>query len=127
MQRRVEETDRDGLVEHNFVHALEVFLLHRQKFSQIFFSGFSVLRKDHAAYGRDSVFVEEHMFCTAQTDSFCAEFKSLLCISRRVGVRSDVHRTAEIRPFHDLAEVAGKFRSFSLDRAFVYVACRTVE
>ena len=109
MERRVEEADGDGSALEGFVKRFEVALLHGQKFGKRLFALLDGVGDYHLTHRHDSVGLEEHMFGAAQTDAFRAESARLTGVSRGVGVGPDMERTVLVRPFHDSAEITGKF------------------
>ena len=48
--------------------------------------------------------LEEHMLCTAKTDTLCAQLSCLLSVSRSICVCSDLELSVLVSPAHDSAE-----------------------
>ena len=112
MQRRIQETDRDRRSLKSLIQLLEVVLLNRKDLLQSFFSLFNRIGDDHLTECFDTVLLKEHMLCSAQTDSLCAELMCSLCVSRSVSVGADLQSAILVCPAHDAAELAGDL-SFS--------------
>ena len=67
------------------------------------------------------------MLCSAQTDTFCTEFQSLLRISRIIRIGSYLQFTDFVSPCHDGAEISGKFRNNRLDLTFINLTVAAVD
>jgi len=79
--------------------------------------------------------VEEHVFCTAKANTFCAEIKCTLCIFRLLCIGSNLvslNIAANclmayiIAPFKECTHVLGNFRSYQFHFVFVYFTWSTV-
>ena len=107
VERWIQQTNGYRSVSHCLVDSLEVALLIRQQEFQSFSSFFFAVSQDHSSYSRDSFFFEEHVLSSAKSDTFCAEFYSLLSISRVVSICSDLQCSDFISPGHDFCKVSG--------------------
>ena len=72
MQRRIQITNGHWTTFQSFVHSFEVFFLEWDQLVKSFFSLLYCIGKDHLTDLRNTVFVEEHMLCTAKSDTFSA-------------------------------------------------------
>ncbi|CEG08892.1 hypothetical protein BN961_02312 [Afipia felis] len=110
MQRRIEQTDRDGQALHDLEQFDEVGALHRQKLCKRRAAGLFVFGDDHLADGADARFLEEHVLGAAQADAFGAELERGARIRRGIGIGADLEFAELIGPTHQRAELAGQFR-----------------
>ena len=127
MQRRIQQTDCNRSFFHCFVDAFEVFLLERSDAFQCSFSFFYCIRHDHFSEFHDSVSFEEHMLCSCQTDTFCTEVDSNLCIVRCICVCSYFQASLCICPFHECFEVACDLCFYCRDIFAIDVTCGTIQ
>ena len=127
MKRRIQETDRNRVSFQSFIQLLEVALLFRKDLLQSCFSLFYCLRADHLTECVDSVAFEEHMLCTAQTDTFCAQLTCFLSVSRCICVCTNLHGSVFVSPCHDSSEFSGDGSVYSGDDSVVDVTCCTVD
>ena len=67
------------------------------------------------------------MLGTAQTDTFCTQFASLLCVSRSISVGTNLQSSVLVCPAHNAAECAGDGSVNSRDNAVIDVTGRTVD
>ena len=127
VQRRVEQAHRNRSSAHSLIYAFEVSALHREYLCESFFSLSAVARYYHLAYSLYSVLCKEHMLCTAESDTFCAEFYSLLSISRTVRISTHSQAAKLIRPAHDYCKISCKFCINSRKHSFIHIACAAVD
>ena len=127
MKRRIEETDSNRVTFKSLIESLKVRLLHRLDLSKCSFSLFYCIRADHLTECRNSVSLEEHMLCTAKTDTLCAKLSSLLSVCGCISVRSYLKNSELVSPSHDSAELACDCSVYCGDKTVVDVTCRTVD
>ena len=127
VERRIQETDGNRAAFQCFVQSFKVALLHRFDLCQSSLSLFYGVRADHFTECCDSVSLEEHVLGTAQTDTFCTQLTSLLCVSRRISVGTNLQGSVLVCPAHNTAEGAGDGSVYSRDDAVVDVTGRTVD
>ena len=107
MERRIEETNGDGIAAERLEQALEIRLLHRLDLGERSLALFDRIRADHFTERADPCGIEEHVLGAAKADALRAECGSLLCVLGRIRVRSHAERLILVRKLHDPAEVTG--------------------
>src|SRR5699024_7474447 len=127
VKRRVKETDRYRVALKSLVQFLEVSLLLRKDLLKSCLSLFLCLRADHLAECVDSVALEEHMLCTAQTDAFSAQLACFLRVSRCITVCADFHCSVLVSPAHDASQLACDRSVYCRDDSVVDVTCGSVD
>ena len=128
MQRRIDQTDRNGITVHSLKDAVEVICLERQKFRERHFTGIQRFSHDHFL-DRQTAFlgIEKHMFRAAQPNAFGAHLDRVDGIIGCIRVGADVDLAKFIRPFEDRVVRVGKFRFSQRHITDVDFAGRTVE
>ena len=85
VKRWVKETDSYWVTLHSLDDFVEVFLLEWEDLCKVSLAVFCVFRNDHLLECSKFWFVEEHVFCTAKTNTLCTEaeciFSILWCIT----------------------------------------------
>ena len=127
MQRRIQETDCYRVAFQSFIQLLEVSLLLRKNLLQSCLSLLCCLCTDHLAERIDSVALEEHMLCTAKTDTLSAQLTSFDSVSRCISICTNFHGSVLVSPAHDTSELSGDCSVYSRDNAVVDCACGTVK
>ena len=112
MQRRIEQTDIHRTTVHCLEDALEVSFLIRQQFIKSFLTSFFVSSQDHFTHGDDLLVVEEHVFCTAQTDTYCTEVTCHLSVMRSISIGTYFQTGIFVTQAHQFGEITGKFGCF---------------
>ena len=118
----VEKTDSYTITIHSFEDAFEVATLHWKEFFECLFAAFEVRSKNHFAYSFDTVAFEEHVFCTAKTDTLSAELTSLFSIARSISVSANKCLSKFSSEIHDCAKVTVEFRFSSRNLTIVNFA-----
>src|SRR5699024_10759633 len=98
VKRRIKETDRYRVALESLIQSLEVSLLIRKDFLKSCLSLFLCLSTDHLTESVDSSLAEEHMLCTAETDTLSAKLNSFLSIFRCISVCADFHCSVLVSP-----------------------------
>ena len=127
MQRGIQQTDCNRSFAHCFVDAFEVVFLERFDTSQSCFSFFYCFSQDHFSEFHDSVAFEEHVLCSCQTDTFCAEVDSCLSVVRCISVCSYFQHSLFVSPSHEFREVTADFRVNCGDIFAIDVTCGTIQ
>ena len=127
MQRRIQETDGNRVAFQSLVQLLEVSLLFRKDLLQCCFSLFYGLRTDHLTERINSVAFEEHMLCTAQSDTFSSQLTGFLRVCRCIRIGTYLHGSVLVSPCHDPSELSRNGRVYSRDDAIVDISGRTVD
>ncbi len=127
MQRRIQETDGNRVAFQSLVQLLEVSLLFRKDLLQCCFSLFYGLRTDHLTERINSVAFEEHMLCTAQSDTFSSQLTGFLRVCRCIRIGTYLHGSVLVSPCHDPSELSRDGRVYSRDDAIVDISGRTVD
>ena len=127
VERRIQEPDGNRVAFQSFIQSFKVALLHRFDLSQSSFSFFNGVRADHFTECCDSVSFEEHVFGTAQTDTFSTQFTSLLRISRSICIGTNLHGSVLVCPAHNSAECTSDRSINSRDDTVIDVTSRTVD
>ena len=112
----------------SLIESFEVGLLHREDNLECSLTLLNCVGADHLTECFDSAFTEEHVLCTAETDTFSTELTSLLSIVRCISVCTYFESLELVSPLHDAAEVTVVRISVDLsDSAVIDLTCRTVE
>src|SRR5699024_10735691 len=127
MKRRIKETDRYRVAFKSLIQLLEISLLLRKDLIKSCLSLFLCLRADHLAECIDSVALEEHMLCTAQTDSLSTQLTSLLSVCRCIGICADLHCSVLVSPAHDASELACDRSVYCRNDSVINITCRSVD
>ncbi len=127
MQRRIEQTDRDGQALHDLEQLDEVGTLHRQQLGKRGAAGLLVFGEDHLAHGADAGLFEEHVLGAAQADAFRAILDGGAGIFRRVAIDADLELADLVGPAHQRCEFARQFRLDHRHAAGQHMANRTVD
>ena len=107
VERRVKETDGNGVAFESFIELLKVALLIRQDLLESYFALFESIGADHLAESGDTVAFEEHVLGTAEADALGAQLAGLLGVGGSIGVGADLESSVLVSPSHDAAELAG--------------------
>ena len=128
VKRWVDESDRRRKSVEHFKDFLEVLSLELEQLAEGNLSRFGVVDvEDHVHDDRSSIFIEEHVLGSGETDAFCTEVDGLLNVGRSVGVGSNLEGSELVGPAHEGAEVAGHLRVFNRDLTFDNLTEATVE
>ena len=127
MKWRIQETDGNWVTLECLIKSLEISLLIRKDLSECFLSLFYCIRTDHLTESSDSVFLEEHMLCTAKSDTFGTELTSLLSICRSICICSYFELSVFISPCHNTSELAGDCSINCWDKTCIDVTCSTID
>ena len=127
MKRRIQETDGNRVAFQSFIQLLEVSLLLRKDLSKCCFSLFYGFSADHLTECIDSVAFEEHMLCTAKTNTFCAKLTSFFSVCRSISVCTNFHGSVFICPAHDSSELASDGSVYGRDQSVIDASCRTIQ
>ena len=102
----VEQTDVNMESVHCLEDSVEVCLLVWEEFSERFLTTFNCLRENHFAHCDNLLIVEEHVFCTCQTDTLSSECTCNLCIVWSVGIGTYLQFGVLVAEVHECLEVA---------------------
>ncbi len=127
VQRRIEETDCNRVTLKSLIESLEVSLLHGLDLSKSSLTLLNCIGADHLTECSDSVSLEEHVLCTAKTDTLSAKLSSLLSVSGCISVCSNLQNSVLVSPSHDSAELASDCSVYCGDKAVVDVTCCTID
>ncbi len=127
VQRRIEESDCYRVTLKCLVESLEVSLLDGFDLSKSCLTLLNCISTDHLTECSDSVSLEEHMLCTAKTDTLSAQLASLLSVSGCISVCSYLQNSVLVSPSHDSAELASDRSVYCGDETVVDVTCCTVD
>src|SRR5699024_5736948 len=105
VKRRIKETDRNRVALESLIQSLEVSLLIRKDFRKSYFSFFLCLSTDHLTESVDSALTEEHMLCTAESDTLSAKLNSFRSVSRCICICTNLHCSVLVSPVHDASEL----------------------
>ena len=86
VQRWIKQTNVHRTSVHCLKDTNEVGLLIWQQFCESFLTSFYCRSQNHFAHCNDLLVIEEHMFCTAQTDTCSAKTASHFRIVRSISV-----------------------------------------
>ena len=111
MERGVEKTYRYGQALHYFEDLIEVFALVRQDLFECFYTTLFVFGEDHLTHGFDLFCFEEHVLCTAETDTYGTKVASRCSVARRVCIGANLEACVLIGKRHQGAEVVVHFSS----------------
>ena len=111
---------------HGLEYAVEVLLLIGEELSKCFLASFNSLRKNHLAHSLNLVCLEEHVLCTAQTDTYCTKVTGNFCVVGSVCIGANYETGVLVAKFHKLCKIARHFCGFCLYFAEVNFACRTI-
>ena len=89
MEGGVDQSDDNRVSVHHLKDALEVPTLYRQQLIQVYLSLFLDLGQDHLLYDGQTLFLEEHVLCTAQTNTFGSELAGDASVFGVVGIGPD--------------------------------------
>ncbi len=104
VQRRIEGADGDREAVHRAEDADKIVALIGQQFAQRRAAVLLVVRQDHRAHVRQTVFGEEHVLGAAQSDAFGAEGPRLQSIAGNVGIGANTHAAEGLGPSHQLQQ-----------------------
>ena len=127
MKRWVKETNCNRVTFKSFVKFLEVSLLLWKNLSKCCFSLFYCICTDHFTECSDSVFLEEHMLCTAKSDTFCTKLTSFLSVSRCISVCTNLHSSVLVSPSHDSSELTSDCSVYSRDDSVIDSTCGSIK
>ena len=127
MKRRIKETDCNRVALESLIQSLEVSLLVRKNFLKSFLSLFLCLSTDHLTECVDSSLAEEHMLCTAKSDTLSAKLNSFLSVSRCISICTNLHCSVLVSPVHDTSELTCDRSVYCRDNSVVDVTCCTVD
>ena len=127
MKRRIQETDSNRVAFQCFEQSFEVFLLIWKNFCKSSFSFFCCCGADHFTECINTSLTEEHMLCTAKTNTFCTKLNSFLSISRCICIGTNFHSSVFVSPSHDTSEFTSDCSVYSRDDSVVDVTCCTID
>ena len=127
MERRIQETDSNGVALKSLIESLEVALLHRFDLVESGFSLLNCIGADHLTECSDTVSLKEHMLCTAETDALCAKLAGFLSVLGSISVCSYLKLSVLVSPSHDPAELACNLSVNGSDLTVVNVTCGAVD
>ena len=127
MKRWIKESDCNRISFKCLIESLEISLLIWKNLIKSSFSLFYCIRTDHLSECSDSVFLEEHMLCTAKSDTFGTELTSLLSICRSICICSYFELSVFISPCHNTSELAGDCSINCWDKTCIDVTCSTID
>ena len=90
VKRRIQKTNIHRISVHCTENTLKVFLLIGKEFCQCFLTTFNILRENHFAHSYDLFIVEEHVFCSAKTDTYSSEITGNFSIMRRICISTNL-------------------------------------
>ena len=105
VERWVKQTYVYWMTVHSTEDTLEVFLLDRKQLSQCLLTTFYISRQDHLTHSYNLILIEEHMFCTAKTDTTCTEATSYLSIVWSISVSTNQQLAILSAEIHQSSEV----------------------
>ena len=105
MERRIERADCDRQPIHRLEEAKEIVTLHRKQFVQRCTTLRFALSEDHLAHEWNTLFGEEHVFSTAQADSFSAKGARLDRIARNVRVSAHSDAAEGLGDCHEAYQI----------------------
>ena len=123
MKRRIKETDCNRVAFKSLIELLKVALLIRKNLIKSSLSLLESICTNHLTESSDSVCLEEHMLCTAKTDTLCAELSCLLSICRSICICTNLESSVLISPLHNSAELACDLSVNSRDDTVIDVTC----
>ena len=123
MKRWVKETNCNRITFKSLIESLEVALLIWENLLESCFSLFNCIGANHLTECSNSVFLEEHMLCTAKTDTFSTKLTSLLSVSRCISICSNLKSSVLISPSHNSAELASDCSVYCWDNTLIDVTC----
>ena len=126
MKRWIQETDGNRISFQSFIQCFEVSLLIWKNLIKSSLTLFYCIGADHLTESSNSVFLEEHMLCTAKSDTLSAKLTSFLSICRCICICTNFHCTELVSPFHNTAELTCDCSINSFDNAIVDVTGRTI-
>ena len=127
MKRWIQETNSNRASFQCFIKSFEVSLLIWKNLLKSCFSFFYSVRTDHLTECCNSVFFEEHMLCTAKSDTFCSKLTSFLSICRSICISTNFKFSIFVSPSHNTAELTSDGSVNCLDFAIVDVTCCTID
>ena len=127
MKRRIQETDSNRVTFQSFKETFEVILLIWKNFFKCFLSLFCCFGADHFTECIDTSLTEEHMLCTAKTDTFCTKLYSFLSICRSICVCTNFHCSVLVSPCHDASELTSDSSVYCRDDSVIDVTCCTID
>ena len=127
MKRWIKETDSNRISFQCLIQCFEVSLLFRKDLLKCCFSFFYSLRTDHLTECINSVSFEEHMLCTAKSDTFCSQFASFLSICRCICICTNFHCSVFVSPSHDSSEFSSDCSINCRDDSVIDISCRSVQ
>ena len=127
MKRWIKETDSNRVTFQCFIQFFEVSLLFWKNLSKCCFSFFFCLRADHFTECIDSVSFEEHMLCTAKSDTFCTKFACFYSIVWCISVCTNFHCSVFVSPSHDSSEFTSDCCINCWDDTIIDITCRTIK
>ena len=127
MKRWIKETDSNRISFQCFIKFFEVSLLFRKDLSKCSFSFFYCFRADHFTECINSVAFEEHMLCTAKSDTFSTKFAGFLSISWCISICTNFHSSVLVSPSHDSSEFTCDCSVYSRDDSVINVTCRSIK
>ena len=102
MQRRIKKSDGNRSSAHCFEETVEVFTLVWNQLLKRYFASFNIVGQNHFAHGINTLATEEHVFCTAEADTFGTESDGNFCLVRLIGIGADLEFTVLVGPLHEL-------------------------
>ena len=127
MQRWIQETDCYRVTLKCLIKSLEVRLLIWKNLLQCSFSLFYSIRADHLTECSNSVFLEEHMLCTAKTNTLSTKLTSFLSICRCISVCTNLQCSELVSPLHNAAKLTSDLSIYSRNQACIDVTCCTID
>ncbi|SCH11507.1 Uncharacterised protein [uncultured Bacteroides sp.] len=127
MQRRVEQTHVDRQSVHGLENFLEVGFLIRQQLVEGFLAAFHILGQNHFAHSDNLFVVEEHVFRTAESDTYGTETAGILCVARRVGIGTHFQAGVLVAEFHQFGKVARQLGRLGRDFSGIHITVGSVD
>ena len=123
----IKESDSNWVTLKCLIKSLEISLLIWKNLIKSCFSFFYCICTNHLTECCNSVFLEEHMLCTAKTDTLSTKLSSLLSICRSICISSNLKLSILVSPSHNLTELTSDLCILSWDETSVNVTSRTID
>ncbi len=105
MQRRVQQANGHRKAAHNCKELPKILPLHGQDFGKCLAAPAQIIRDNHLAHCQNAIVGEEHMFGTAETDTFRTELARNAGILWCFSVGAHFHASHLVRPLHQFAKI----------------------
>ena len=123
----VKQTDVNWAVVHYLQDLVEVNHLVRQNLLQCSLTAFFRICQNHLTHSANLLCLEEHVLCTAQTNTLGTEAVSYSSITRSISIGTYMQLGIFVAEVHQFSEVATYLSSLGIDTAFINFTCATVE